>query len=194
MKDSLPWRPIISLNIALLHSAGQAFFACESSEKIKHALKNNIHSSGEYDNINEEVYCKREKSEKWKGPDTVLKQDGPLLFPYHRIKFVKAHICGVQPVETKDQAKSVNQSIQPTDKSISLCNSSRNYKSTNRVPQNDEDSDDKPEALNSNSAERMSNDATPSLPLSISNEPTNIPKLKVHHLKMQQAIDALQKC
>lgn len=83
----------LALNIASLHSTKQAFIACESSETIKRALRNKISPLGEYYNINEEVYYKREKSKKCKGPATVLTKDGPVLFLRHGTKFVKAHIC-----------------------------------------------------------------------------------------------------
>lgn len=80
----------------------------------------------------------------------------------------------------------------------STCNSSPNY-TTGNVPQNGVDCDDEPEALNSNLAERMSNDATPSLLayLPISNEQTDIPKLKkifkFSRLTMKRVRDALRK-
>ena len=53
------------------------------------------------------------------------------------------------------------------------------------VPLNNEDSDDEPEALNSNSVECISNDTTPSSPLSSSltlNEQANISKWKAHQI------------
>ena len=134
------------LNIASLHSARQEFITCESSGKIIRPLWNNIPSSGEYYTSNKEVYFKREKSEKWKGLVTVLQRDGPVLFLHHGPKFVKAHKYRVQPVEAKGQTESVNPSIQPTAEPIPPCNSSPNYTPNNSVRQNDEDSDDNPEA------------------------------------------------
>lgn len=69
----------------------------------------------------------------------------------------------------------------------------------NNVPQNGVDCDNEPEALNSNLAERTSNDATQSLLayLPISNEQTDIPKLKkifkFSRLTMKRVRDALRK-
>lgn len=128
-----------ALNIASLHSARQAFFGCESSKKIERALKISICSSGEYYNINKKVYYKRQKSEK----------SATVLFLHHGTKFAKVHICRIKSAETKDQTEFVNLSIQPNFFTVPFCNSSHSYKSNSSVPQNNENSDEKPERENS---------------------------------------------
>lgn len=73
----------------------------------------------------------------------------PVLFLHHGTKFAKVHICRIKSAETKNQTESVNLSIQPNFFTIPFCNSSPSYKSNNSVPQNNEDSDEKPERKNS---------------------------------------------
>ena len=45
--ESFNHSPNLALHIATLHSARRPFIACQSSEKIKQALRNNIRSSGQ---------------------------------------------------------------------------------------------------------------------------------------------------
>ena len=85
-------------HINALHSGRKAFIQSESSEKIKRAFRNNVRPSGKQYSINEEVYYKREDSQKWKGPAKVLGQDGPVISLRHGTCYIKAHVCRVQPI------------------------------------------------------------------------------------------------
>ena len=85
-------------HINALHSGRKAFIQSESSEKIKRAFRNNVRPSGKQYSINEEVYYKREDSQKWKGPAKVLGQDGPVISLRHGTCYIKAHVCRVQVV------------------------------------------------------------------------------------------------
>ena len=58
-------------HINALHSGRKAFIQSESSEKIKRPFRNNIRPSGKQYSTNEEVYYKREDSQKWIGPAKV---------------------------------------------------------------------------------------------------------------------------
>ena len=94
--ESFNHSPNLALHIATLHSARRPFIACQSSEKIKQALRNNIRSSGQIYNIKDEVHYKHGNSPKWKGPAKVLGQDGPVVFLRHGTRHIKAHVCRVQ--------------------------------------------------------------------------------------------------
>ena len=49
-------------------------------------------------NIGDEVFYKRNDSREWKGPGKVLGQDGSVLFIRHGSRYIKVHLCRVQPV------------------------------------------------------------------------------------------------
>ena len=60
-------------------------------------------------------------------------------FLSHGTKFVEAHICRIQPVEAKGQAKSVNASIELADEIYSpIIISSHNFTINDNVPENEE--------------------------------------------------------
>ena len=103
--ESFNQSPNLAVHIATLYSARRAFIACESSEKIKRALWNNIRPSGQIYNIKDEVYYKRDNSPKWKAPAKVLGQDGPVVFLRHGTRHIKAHVCRVQPIENSMNEK-----------------------------------------------------------------------------------------
>ena len=67
---------VVADNLNVMHTARQAFIQNESSEKIKHTLTHQVRISG-YDAYTTEdlVFYKRENSEQWHGPGTVIGQD-----------------------------------------------------------------------------------------------------------------------
>ena len=91
----------IGMHIAALHAARQEFISCESSEKIKRALRRQVRTSGHKYQIGQEVWYKRDDQKKWCGPAKVLGQDGPVLFLRHGTRPIKAHVCRVMPVHPK---------------------------------------------------------------------------------------------
>ena len=50
------------------------------------------------------MYFKRDDNNKWRGPGRVVGQDGPVVFVRHGSRYVKAHICHVQPASSSDIA------------------------------------------------------------------------------------------
>ena len=85
-------------------TALQAFVATESSEKIKRALRKQTRPSGHIYQVGEEVYYKRDDNNKWRGLGRALGQDGPVVFVRHGSRYVKAHICRIQPASSSDIA------------------------------------------------------------------------------------------
>ena len=76
-----------------LHSSRRAFIQAESSERIRRALRHKIRASGECFQQGDRVYFKRDDDQKWKGPGTVIGQDGKVVFVRHGSIYVRVHPC-----------------------------------------------------------------------------------------------------
>ena len=62
-----------------MHAARKGFIQAESSEKIRRALRHQIRPSGRNFTQGELVYFKRDDDKEWKGPGTVIGQDGKVV-------------------------------------------------------------------------------------------------------------------
>lgn len=76
-----------------LPSGRCAFIQAESFERIHGALKHKIRASGECYRQGERVYYKRDDDNKWKGPGTVICQDGKVAFVRHGNVYLRVHPC-----------------------------------------------------------------------------------------------------
>ena len=103
---------IVRENANAIHSARRAFIASESSEKIRRALRYNIRTSGDVKYYTgDKVYYKRLNSQQWKGPATVLGQDGQQVLVKHGGVYVRVHPCRLRfTKETIDEMDAVKQS------------------------------------------------------------------------------------
>ena len=80
-----------------LHSARKAFIESENSERIKRALNHNNRSSGDTKYMTGDVvFYKRNDSQLWKGPGTVIGQDGQQILIKHGSTYVRVHPCRIQ--------------------------------------------------------------------------------------------------
>ena len=80
---------IFAKHLNLMQLARQAYLEAENSERIKRALRHNIRTNQEMFESGENVYYKREDSEKWLGPGKVMFQDGKVVFVRHGSVYVK---------------------------------------------------------------------------------------------------------
>lgn len=100
MHDQLPalegktTSEVVSDNLNAMHSARKAFIASEASEKIRRALRHNVGKSVDMKYVTgDSVYYKRKDSGKWKGPGTVIGQDGQQVLVKHGSVYVRVHPC-----------------------------------------------------------------------------------------------------
>lgn len=87
----------VGKHIAALHAARTAFTQSECSERIRRALRKQTRSNGDQKYYTgEKVYYKRPNCKEWKGPGTVIGQDGPVVFVRHGGSYVRVHQCRLQ--------------------------------------------------------------------------------------------------
>ena len=85
---------IVACNLNTMHAAHQAFIKSESAERLRRALRHRTHTYSDMKyftgNI---VYYKRNSSNEWKGPGTVIGQDGQQVLVKHGGSYVRVHLC-----------------------------------------------------------------------------------------------------
>ena len=128
-----------------LHSGRRAFVQAESSERIRRALRHKIRASGEYYQEGDRVYYKRDDDNKWKGPGTVIGQDGKVVFVRHGSIYVRVHPCRL--IRTGDEFCSESSKEKPTDEpSKSNCHSNEYNKQFVQDEEEDSESHENAEA------------------------------------------------
>ena len=55
-----------------------------------------LEKSGAVFNIEDEVFYKQDDKRTWKGPGRVFGQDGPVVYIWHGLYYIRAHSCQVQ--------------------------------------------------------------------------------------------------
>ena len=117
-QESVVKSPDIITHLIALHAARKSYIESESCNKLKTALRKNVRSSTNvmYE-IGHEIFFKRDDSPKWKGPGTVLGQDGPVIFISQGSRYIKAHVCQTQPCQT---SKLTNKSTDDAENSSTI--------------------------------------------------------------------------
>ena len=73
---------------------GQAHIKCESDSRVRRALRHNIRTSGDTVYVTgDKVYYKRVDSRRWKGPGTVIGQEGQQVLVKHGGVYIRVHPC-----------------------------------------------------------------------------------------------------
>ena len=84
-------------HLEALRKARSAFIHTESSARIKRALSHNIRSSGDVKyTTGDNVYYKRKDETRWRGPGTVIGQDGQFVLVRHQSTWIRVHPCRLQ--------------------------------------------------------------------------------------------------
>lgn len=138
IRDELPalegttMSEVVAKHISALHATRKAFIESESSNRIRRALRKQVRQKEEKYFTGEKVYYKRPDSTKWKGPGTVIGQDGVVVFVRHGGLCVRVHQCRLQKLTTVDSSekneienvsgvgKSTDQLGQQTDRTCEL--------------------------------------------------------------------------
>ena len=80
-------------HINALHSARKAYIQSESSNRIRRALRHQVRATNDHFETGNKVYYKRDDSPKWKGPGTVIAQDGKVVFVRHGSTYARVSPC-----------------------------------------------------------------------------------------------------
>ena len=112
---------IVASHLNASHNARKAFVQAEASEKIRRALRHRVRPSGKKYDQGEHVYFKREDSNRWKGPATVIGHDGKTVILKYGSYIVRVHESRLQGVGEEflaDKNEIQNTSEETTDKQI----------------------------------------------------------------------------
>ena len=88
---------IVARNLNAMHAGRRAFIEAESSEKLRRALRHQIRPSiGQMFNNGDQVYFKRNQSDRWMGPGTVIGSENKQVLVKHGGSYVRVHPCRLQ--------------------------------------------------------------------------------------------------
>ena len=84
---------VIRNNLEAMHSARRAYMASESSNKIQRALSHNVRTTGEIKYFTGDKVFYQRNNKEWKGPCTVLGQEGQQVLVKHGGVYLRVHPC-----------------------------------------------------------------------------------------------------
>ena len=105
---------IVAMNLNAMHSAREKYIESESSDKLRNAIRSQVrtHNDEKYD-TGDIVYYKRKNDKTWKGPASVIGQDGQQVFIKHGSYYNRVHPCCLQKKSTQ---LNLNDFTPPQDK------------------------------------------------------------------------------
>ena len=94
---------IVRNTMNAIHVSRQKMVECESSEKIRRALRHKVRTYANVRYCNgDKVYYRRKATKGWKGPAVVLGQDGQFVLLRHGGAFYRVHPCQMMKVKSTD--------------------------------------------------------------------------------------------
>ena len=115
---------LVRQNLNAMHKARQEFIKCESSEKVKRALRHNIRAcDSEEIDIGHSVFYKRDNDHEWHGPARVIGRDGKVILVRHGGILVRVHECRLASAPTDLQADGVEAAdiVEPKEGDDTCC-------------------------------------------------------------------------
>ena len=92
---------VVANNLNLIHANRKAYIECESSEKLRRALRHQIRPSlSQKYNNGDRVYYKRNESTMWMGPGTVIGWESKQVLVKHGGTYVRVHPCRLRHCST----------------------------------------------------------------------------------------------
>ena len=90
---------MVRRNLEAIHSAREHCIKAESSERIRRALRHKLRSYGDHRFENgEKVFYKRKGYKGWKGPATVIGEEGKIVLIRHGSAYYRCHPCHLMKV------------------------------------------------------------------------------------------------
>ena len=102
-------------------SARRGFIESQCDEKIRRALRHQVRCHLEVYNTGDKVYFKRDDSNRWRGPGTVIGQDRQVVFVRHGGVFVRVPTCRIKKV--KSYIEPTNSDLEKQDEQIASSSS-----------------------------------------------------------------------
>ena len=103
---------MVRKNLEAMHVARQNCVKAEASEKIRRALRHKIrtYSDNHFEN-GEKVLYKRRNYKGWKGPATVIGEEGKIVLIRHGNAYYRCHPCHLMKVLRRDSKKVVDTGV-----------------------------------------------------------------------------------
>ena len=93
---SVPVSDVVKNNLNAMHQARESYIKSENSQKLKRSVSSNARTAnGAKFFIGDQVFYKRDEAREWKGPASVLGQDGQKVIIKHGPYNVSVHPCRV---------------------------------------------------------------------------------------------------
>ena len=106
-------------------SARRGFIESQCDEKIRRALRHQVRCHLEVYGTGDKVYFKRDDSNRWRGPGTVIGQDRQVVFVRHGGVFVRVPTCrlkkvkpGIELTADHQDEESAEQEEEPAEQSV----------------------------------------------------------------------------
>ena len=97
---------IVRDNVNTMHAARKVFFESEASEMVRRALRSNVRSSGETKYLTGNIlFYKSNNCSHWKGPGTVIGQEGQQVLVKHGNIYVCVHPYKLSLEDTEKSAR-----------------------------------------------------------------------------------------
>ena len=96
-------------------SARRGFTESQCDEKIRRALRHQVRCHLEVYNTGDKVYFKRDDSNRWRGPGTVIGQDRQVVFVRHGGVFIRVPTCRLKKVHSAEDDEQIDSQLPVVD-------------------------------------------------------------------------------